>query len=75
MVQAFYEGLADIFEVPVTEIGPAFSLSAHNWDSLAIISCVALIDDCFGRLVSGSALAKCQSVADLDNLVSASAAA
>jgi acyl carrier protein len=71
----FYEGLAEILEVPVSEIGPNFSLADHGWDSLAIISCVALIDEVFGQLVAGSALAECRTVADLERLVSVSVAA
>ena len=65
----FYEGLADIFEVSPELIAPAFSLIEHNWDSLAIISCIALIDECFRTLVSGSDLATCRTVADLEILV------
>ncbi len=71
----FYEGLAEILEVPVSDIGSDFSLADHAWDSLAIISCVALIDEVFGQLVSGSALAECHTVADLERLVSVSVAA
>ncbi len=71
----FYAGLADIFEVPPTQISPEFNLADHNWDSLAIISCVALIDECFRMLVSGSRLAMCETVADLDTLVSQTVAA
>ena len=66
---SFYNGLADIFEVPPAEIGPDFDLATHNWDSLAVISSLALIDECFGILVSGSRLARCGTVADLDALV------
>lgn len=65
----FYEGLADIFEVSPDLISSDFSLIEHNWDSLAIISCLALIDECFRMLVSGSDLAKCGIVADLETLV------
>ena len=71
----FYEGLAEIFEVPAAEIGPEFNLQSHGWDSLAIISCVALIDELFGHLVAGSALTECRNVADLESLVSQRVAA
>lgn len=64
----FYEGLAEIMEVSVSHIGPDFSLADHGWDSLAIISCVALIDEVFGQLVAGSALAECRTVADIELL-------
>ena len=65
---AFYDGLADILEVPSATIASNLSLTDHNWDSLAIISCIALMDECFGILVSGSDLAKCTVVADLEAL-------
>ena len=65
----FHEGLADIFEVAPNQITPGFDLNEHGWDSLAIISCVALIDECFGTLVSGTRLAMCRTVSDLDTLV------
>ena len=68
-MSAFYEGLADIFEVPPEQIRPGFDLVQHGWDSLAIISCLALIDDCFHRLVSGNELARCTTVADLEAVV------
>ncbi len=71
----FYAGLADIFEVSPERIDPTFSLAAHNWDSLAIISCVALIDECFRLLVSGSLLGQCKTVADLEALVAQTVAA
>ncbi|GAN70635.1 hypothetical protein ASY01nite_05430 [Acetobacter syzygii] len=69
VMQNFYAGLAEILEVPVEQITPSFSLSEHNWDSMAVISCVALIDEEFGHIVSGSELVKCTSVADIQKLI------
>jgi len=74
-MSAFYEGLAEIFEVEATEITPQFDLIAHNWDSLAIVSTLALIDECFDKLVDGSVLAKCTTVADVERVVGMAAAA
>ena len=71
----FYKGLAEIFEVDVAAIGPGFSLVEHGWDSLAMISCVVLIDDCYGNLVSGTELARCTTVADLETLAARAVAA
>lgn len=67
-MSAFREGLAEIFEVDAAEITPDFDLVAHNWDSLAIVSTLALIDECYGRLVEGAALAEARTVADLEAL-------
>ncbi len=74
-MNALYEGLAEIFEVDVKEITPQFSLIAHNWDSLAIISTIALIDECYNKLVDGAVLAQCAVVSDLDALIGLAVAA
>ncbi len=74
-MSAFYEGLAEIFEVEADEVTPQFDLVAHNWDSLAIISTIALIDECFNEMVDGSALVKCVVVADVERLIGVAAAA
>jgi acyl carrier protein len=68
-MSAFYVGLAEIFEVAETEIGPDFDLKAHKWDSLAVVSVIALVDECFHRLIDGAALARCATVADVQALV------
>jgi acyl carrier protein len=68
-MSAFYDGLAEIFEVEAEEITPQFDLVAHNWDSLAIVSTIALIDECFDALVDGAVLAKCVTVADVERLI------
>ncbi len=70
-VKAFYEGLAEVFEIDAAEIAPEFDLVAHNWDSLAIVSTIALADDCFGVLLNGQALGNCRTVADLEALIAA----
>lgn len=40
-----------------------------EWDSLAIISLIALYDDLFSVLLKNEHLLKCESVGDLVNLV------
>ncbi len=70
-MNAFYEGLADILEIDAAEVSPALVLAEHNWDSLAILSAIALADDCHGVMLSGRALDECKTVADIDALVAA----
>lgn len=67
----FYEGVAEIFEVDAAEISPAFELQSGDvaWDSLAIVSMIALIDECFGAMLDGSDLTECQTVADVEKLI------
>jgi acyl carrier protein len=71
---AFYAGLAEIFEVEEADIMPGFDLASHTWDSLAIVSTIALIDECFNHMVDGRALANCVTVGDIEGLIAAVAA-
>lgn len=68
-VERFYGGLADILEVDVARVAPALDLTQLAWDSLAIVSAIALIDECYGVLVSGKALGQCRTVGDIERLV------
>jgi acyl carrier protein len=67
----FYAELADIFEVDVSEITPDFDLHEAGWDSLAIVTTIAAIDDVFDVTVSPAALADCRTVGDVERLVKA----
>lgn len=69
----FYEGMAEIFEVEVSKISPEFELHSGEaaWDSLAVVSTIALADDCFGVMLEGKALGECKTIADIENLISA----
>lgn len=71
-MQEFYEGLAEILEVAPETIKPELTLEEEQWDSMAVISCVALIDEVYGQLISGSSLTTCKTVADIQNLISKS---
>ena len=73
-MSAFYAGLAEIFEVTEADIHPAFDLASHTWDSLAIVSTLALIDEVYNQMVDGKALGACETVADIEALVGVSAA-
>lgn len=65
----FYEGLAEILEVEPDEIKGDFELTEENWDSLAIVSTIALIDDVYDLTVRPEKLADCKTVADIEALV------
>lgn len=65
----FYEGLAEILEVDVVEVNPEFNLQSTGWDSLAVVSTIALVDDCFGIVLEGQALDDCETVGDIEKLV------
>jgi acyl carrier protein len=70
-MNAFYEGMAEIFEIEESEISPEFHLSSGEvaWDSLAIVSTIALADDCFDVMLDGKALGECITIADIENLI------
>ncbi|MEH1777610.1 MAG: acyl carrier protein [Nostoc sp.] len=68
-MEAFYEGLAEVFEIDVSQVSPNLDLTRIDWDSLAFISTIALVDDCFNVMLDGQSLANCQTVADIEKLI------
>lgn len=67
----FYEGVAEILEVDPSEVTPELALDEGNWDSLAIVSTIALIDEVYDKTVSGEALEGCKTVSDLEKVAQA----
>lgn len=67
----FYQGMAEIFEIEVEKINPQFELNAGEaaWDSLAVVSTIALVDDCFNVMLEGKALVECETIADIEKLI------
>jgi acyl carrier protein len=72
-MSALYEGLAEILDIAPDAVGPELVLADHTWDSLAIVSTIALIDECSSKLVEAAALARCERVSDIEALIAASA--
>lgn len=73
-MSAFYAGMAEIFEIDEADVTPDLDLASHTWDSLAIVSTIALIDECYNELLGGKALAQCVTIADIEQLVSQASA-
>lgn len=67
----FYEGLAEIIEVDADEVTSELALDEGAWDSLAVVSTIALIDDVYDVMVHPDKLAECKTVGDIDDLVAA----
>lgn len=65
----FYEGLAEILEVEVEDVNSDLELKEGSWDSLAIVSTIALIDDVYDIQVHPNGIAACTTVGDLEKLV------
>ena len=66
----FYEGMAEILEREPEEITPELCLSDVAWDSLAIVSTIALVDDIFGVALNANKLAECVTIGDIEQLAS-----
>jgi len=66
----FYEGLAEILEVEADEVTPEMELG-EGWDSLAVVSTIALIDDVHDVMVNPEKLAACKTVGEIEELVAA----
>lgn len=67
----FYEGLAEILEVDVEQVNSDLSLEEGGWDSLAVVSTIALIDEVFDVTVHPERLSECKTVGDIEKLVEA----
>jgi len=65
----FLLALDEMLELdPGTLTGPEELESLDSWDSLAVISFIALVDEKSGVVVEGEKLAKAKTVADLLDL-------
>lgn len=66
----FLNKLADILEVDVSQLtGPENLADVGNWDSLSIITFVAMVDSDFQLMVDPEKLQKAKTVDDLLALV------
>lgn len=68
-MQDFFEGLAEILEIDIALVTPELNLQDYAWDSLAVVSTMALVDDIFSVMLDGQSLSKCTSVADIVALI------
>ena len=61
------ELLADILDVDVEELAPEKELSEFDWDSVAILSFIAMMDEEFGKEMKGAEIKKFVTVQDALN--------
>jgi len=64
-------GFADIFEVEIDEIRPETRLDDLAWDSLAMVSVIAMYDELFGKEIKIAQLKACRTIGDLEALAAA----
>ena len=67
-MNSFYEKMAEILEVDQVNAGDEIS-SFDNWDSLGVLSILALADSEYGVTVSGEEIAKMKVVGELETLI------
>ncbi len=71
---AFVKKLTAALERPAGSLSEASPLDAEHWDSIALVSVIALVDEELGVAVSGQELGECGTVAALLELLEAKAA-
>jgi acyl carrier protein len=62
---AFLKELGSVLRVDAEAAPPGLRLEEVVWDSLAVMSTVALIDEHSGLTVSGDDLARCETLGDI----------
>lgn len=70
-MSGFYEELAEILEVEPDQVTADLRLESTSWDSLAVVSTIALIDEQYDKAVNATALAACETVGDIERLIAA----
>tara|TARA_X000000368_G_scaffold419069_1_gene422037 strand:+ start:11349 stop:11576 length:228 start_codon:yes stop_codon:yes gene_type:complete len=70
MENKFIELLADVLEIETNLINESLKLDVEdNWDSIAILSAIALIDDAYEIQLEGEDLRNCSNPKDLYDLI------
>lgn len=65
-MEAFLKNMAEALNQPGAEFTPDQKLQdLPNWDSLAILTTLSMLDQEYGVVMSGTELQSCNSVADL----------
>jgi len=65
----FLADLAEVLEVEPSLLTDDSALDNTNWDSMSIVSTIALIDEHFSLTLPAEAFRECSSVGDLITLI------
>lgn len=65
----FLAEMADLLEVEVEDLNDDFELNSENFDSVGVVSTIALIDEHFDVIVSGKALAEAKTMGEIMELI------
>jgi acyl carrier protein len=69
--EQFLEKLAEILQVPAGSMSREFPLTEENWDSVAVLSAISLIDEQFDVTVDAGALQSAGTAGEVVELVRA----
>jgi acyl carrier protein len=69
VMSEFYEGMAEILELEVEEITPELRLKDASWDSLAVVSTIALVDDVYNVALDATKLGTCETISNIEAMV------
>ena len=61
--------LADVLEIRDDNLTDDFALTADNWDSMAQLGAIAVIDEVCGVVVPTNELKECRAIGDLVKLI------
>ena len=69
-INTFLNELAESIELQEGSLTVDTKISDIDWDSLAVISCIALADEQFNIMLSGDELSKIETIGDIFKLSS-----
>lgn len=69
IIRDFLKKFAEELEMDEKDISLDSNLSDLNLDSLAIISVISIVDECFDKVINMSQLNSCQTIKDIIELV------
>ncbi len=69
-IASFLESLGDALEIPSQSLSKETELDSIAWDSLAVISCIALADEHFGITLSGEEVHQARNIQEIIDLIS-----
>ena len=59
------DALADIFEVDSSELAPETALDTLPWDSMAMLSVIAIVNEHFGKRIPGNQIKNFKTIGDI----------
>ena len=65
----FLAELADLLEVDAEDLNDDYELDRENFDSVAVVSTIALIDEYFDVTVNGKSLSQAKTVGEIMDLI------